>query len=152
FSTYYTAYNDFIASQNVIAPLYGEVGDNSLSLLALQSGDYKVFQAYTNADSDVQSYGASIAVSAKVLNGFDLSANYTFADFEQDALEFLAGFNTPKHKLKASFCHSNLVTNFGFGLNYSWSQVYFCQSTFCDGNIPPILVFDAQLNYTVPRN
>lgn len=151
FSTYYTAYNDFIASQNVIAPLYGEVGDNSLSLLALQSGDYKVFQAYTNADSDVQSYGASIAVSAKVLNGFDLSANYTFADFEQDDPEFRAGFNTPKHKFKASFGHTELVKNFGFNLSYRWSDAYFWQSSFGDGNIPSISVFDAQLNYTVPK-
>lgn len=150
-SAYYTDYNDFIASQNVIAPLYGEVGDNSLSLLALQSGDYKVFQAYTNADSGVQSYGASIAVTAKVLNGFDLSGNYTFADFEQDDPEFRAGFNTPKHKFKASFGHTELVKNFGFNLSYRWSDSYFWQSSFGDGNIPSISVFDAQLNYTVPK-
>jgi outer membrane receptor protein involved in Fe transport len=150
-SAYYTDYNDFIASQNVIAPLYGEVGDNSLSLLALQSGDYKVFQAYTNADSGVQSYGASIAVTAKVLNGFDLSGNYTFADFEQDDPEFRAGFNTPKHRFKASFGHTELVKNFGFNLSYRWSDSYFWQSSFGDGNIPSISVFDAQLNYTVPK-
>lgn len=150
-SGYYTDYNDFIASQNVIAPLYGQVGDNSLSLLALQSGDYKVFQAYTNADSEVQSYGASIAVMSKILNGFDLSANYTFADFEQDDPEFRAGFNTPKHKVKASFGHTQLVKNFGFNISYRWSDSYFWQSSFGDGNIPSISVFDAQLNYTVPK-
>ena len=151
FSGYYTDYKDFIASQNVIAPLYGQVGDNSLSLLALQSGDYKVFQAYTNADSGVQSYGASIAVMTKVLNGFDLSANYTFADFEQDDPEFRASFNTPKHKFKASFGHAQLVENFGFNLSYRWSDSYFWQSSFGDGDIPSITVFDAQLNYTVPK-
>lgn len=151
FSGYYTDYKDFIASQNVIAPLYGQVGDNSLSLLALQSGDYKVFQTYTNADSGVQSYGASIAVMTKVLNGFDLSANYTFADFEQDDPEFRASFNTPKHKFKASFGHTQLIDNFGFNLSYRWSDSYFWQSSFGDGDIPSITVFDAQLNYTVPK-
>lgn len=150
-NAYYTDYNDFIASQNVISPLYGQVGDNSLSLLALQSGDYKVFQAYTNADSGVQSYGASIAVASKILNGFDISANYTFADFEQDDPEFRASFNTPKHKVKASFGHTELVKNFGFNLSYRWSDSYFWQSSFGDGNIPSISVFDAQLNYTVPK-
>lgn len=150
-NAYFTDYNDFIASQNVIAPLYGEVGDNSLSLLALQSGDYKVFQAYTNADSQVQSYGASIAVASKVLNGFDISANYTFADFEQDDPEFRASFNTPKHKFKASFGHTELVKNFGFNVSYRWSDSYFWQSSFGDGNIPSISVLDAQLNYTVPK-
>lgn len=150
-NAYYTDYNDFIASQNVISPLYGQVGDNSLSLLALQSGDYKVFQAYTNADSGVQSYGASIAVASKILNGFDIGANYTFADFEQDDPEFRASFNTPKHKVKASFGHTELVKNFGFNLSYRWSDSYFWQSSFGDGNIPSISVFDAQLNYTVPK-
>ena len=150
-NAYYTDYNDFIASQNVISPLYGQVGDNSLSLLALQSGDYKVFQTYTNADSGVQSYGASIAVASKILNGFDISANYTFADFEQDDPEFRASFNTPKHKVKASFGHTELVKNFGFNLSYRWSDSYFWQSSFGDGNIPSISVFDAQLNYTVPK-
>lgn len=149
-SGYYTDYEDFIATQNVIAPLYGEVGDNTLSLLALQSGDYKVFQGYTNAASGVQSYGASIAVMAKVLGGFDLSANYTFADFEQDDAEFRAGFNTPKHKVKASFGHMELIENFGFNLSCRWSDSYLWQSSFGDGNIPSITVFDAQLNYTVP--
>ncbi|MDG3582635.1 TonB-dependent receptor [Galbibacter pacificus] len=149
-SGYYTDYTDFIATQNVVAPLYGEVGDNSQSLVAIQSGDYKVFQTYTNAKSGVQSYGASIAVSTKVFNGFDLSGNYTYADFDQDDPEFRAGFNTPKHKFKASFGHTELVKNFGFNFSYRWSDAFFWQAGFGDGNIPSITVMDAQLNYTVP--
>ncbi|MCX2680523.1 TonB-dependent receptor [Galbibacter sp. EGI 63066] len=149
-SGYYTDYTDFIANENVIAPLYGQVGDNAQSLLALQSGDYKVFQAYTNADSGVQSYGAAIAVSAKVLNGFDLSGNYTYADIEQDDPNYRTGFNTPKHKTKFSFGHTELVKNFGFNLSYRWSDAYFWQASFGDGDIPAFSVIDAQLNYRVP--
>src|SRR5690606_39120009 len=149
-SGYYTDYKDFIANENVLVPLYGTVGDNSLSLLALQNNDYKVFQTYTNADSGVQSYGASVMVATKLLNGFDLSANYTFADFEQDDKDFRAQFNTPKHKFKASFGHTELVKNFGFNVSYRWSDAFFWQSSFGDGNIPSINVVDAQLNYSIP--
>jgi len=149
-SGYYTDYTDFIANQNVIVPLYGQVGDNSQSLAALESDDFKVFQTYTNAKSGVQSYGASIAIATKVFNGFDLSGNYTYADFEQEDPDFRAGFNTPKHKFKASFGHTELVKNFGFNFSYRWSDSYFWQASFGDGNIPSITVLDAQLNYTVP--
>ncbi|QLE00839.1 TonB-dependent receptor [Galbibacter sp. BG1] len=149
-SGYYTDYEDFIANENVIVPLYGQAGDNSQSLVALQSGDTRVFQTYTNADSGVQSYGAAVAVYTKVFNGFDLEANYTFADFEQDDPDFRPGFNTPKHKVKASFGHTHLVENFGFNVSYRWSDAYFWQASFGDGNIPSFNVVDAQLNYTVP--
>ncbi|MCM5661901.1 TonB-dependent receptor [Galbibacter mesophilus] len=148
-SGYYTDYEDFIANENVIVPLYGQVGDNSQSLAALQSGDTRIFQTYTNAESGVQSYGAAVAVATKVLNGFDLSANYTFADFEQDDPDFRPGFNTPKHKVKASFGHTNLVENFGFNINYRWSDAFFWQASFGDGNVPSFNVFDAQLSYGI---
>ena len=150
-STYYTDYEDFIATENVIVPLYGEVGDNSLSLLALQSGDFKVFQTFTNAKSGVQSYGAAVAVSAKVLNGFNLNANYTYADFEQDDPDFRAGFNTPNHTAKFSLSHSSLIDRLGFNISYRWSDTFYWQSGFADGTISSINVVDAQLNYTLPQ-
>jgi len=64
-SVYYNSYRDFIANENVIIPLYGVAGENS-GILALANNDYKVYQAYTNSDVDVNSYGGSIGVSTKV--------------------------------------------------------------------------------------
>src|SRR5690606_9814143 len=47
-SVYYNKYQDFISGENVIAPFYGTVGDNGLSLAALANGDYQVYSTYTN--------------------------------------------------------------------------------------------------------
>ncbi len=150
---YFNTYSDFISNETVLVPLYGEVGDNSLSLLALQQGDFKAFQTYTNSDADVKSYGASIGLGSKILGNFDIDANYTFAeeDFDQaSAPDFRTSFNTPKHKVKLSFGNTDLFTNFGFNVNYRWSDAFEWQGTFADGDVPAYSVVDAQINYRIP--
>ncbi|MFL1894638.1 TonB-dependent receptor [Aquimarina sp. 2-A2] len=153
-SAYYNKYSDFISTENVIVPLYGEVGDDGLSLLALQNGDAQVYQAYTNSAVDINSLGAIIGVNTKIFGDFDLGVNYTYAeqdfDKEKDA-DFRTNFNTPKHKVKASFGHTNLFTNFGFNTSYRWSDSYFWEASFGDGDIPSFSVIDAQINYKIPK-
>ncbi|XLS31038.1 TonB-dependent receptor [Flavobacteriaceae bacterium M23B6Z8] len=153
FSTYYNIYDNFIANETVLVPLYGTVGDNSLSLLALSQGDFRAYQTYTNSDADVKSYGATIGVSTKIFENFDLEANYTFAeqDFDQaSAPDFRTSFNTPKHRVKASLGNTSLFENFGFKVSYRWSDSYFWQATFADGDVPSFSVLDAQINYSIP--
>jgi hypothetical protein len=152
-SGYYNIYDNFISNTNVLVPLYGQAGDNALSLLALQNGDVEVYQNYTNSPADVQSYGATIGLDAKVLGDFDFGINYTYAEFEFDQAafpDFRTQFNTPNHKVKASFGHTQLFKNFGFFINYRWSDSYEWQNTFADGPIPSFSVLDAQVNYAVP--
>ena len=71
-SAYYNKYQDFLSNGQVISPLYGVAGDNSLSIAALANSDFVTYQTYTNSEVDVNSYGASIGISTKVLGGFDL--------------------------------------------------------------------------------
>jgi len=152
-SGYYNTYDNFISNTNVLVPLYGQAGDNALSLLALQNGDVEVYQNYTNSPAEVESYGATIGLDAKVLGDFDFGINYTYAEFEFDQAafpDFRTQFNTPNHKVKASFGHTQLFKNFGFFINYRWSDAYEWQNTFADGPIPSFNVLDAQVNYTVP--
>lgn len=152
-SAYYNKYEDFISQEVVVAPLYGTVGDNSLSVAALANGDFKTYSAYTNSDVDVNSYGASIGLSTKVFNGFDLGGSYTFTkqDFDQAANpDFQTNFNTPEHKFKASFGNTNLFENFGFNVAYRFSDDYFWEATFGNGIVPEFHTIDAQINYRVP--
>lgn len=152
-SGYYNQYEDFISNETVIVPLYGEVGDNSLSLLALQQGDFKAFQTYTNSDAEVKSYGATVGLGTRVFGNFDLDVNYTFAeeDFDQaSAPDFRTSFNTPKHRVKASFGSTEVVKNLGFNVSYRWSESFEWQATFADGTVPSYAVVDAQINYTIP--
>ncbi|GAB2777553.1 TonB-dependent receptor [Actinomadura fibrosa] len=152
-NAYFNTYKDFISNETVLVPLYGEVGDNSLSLLALVQGDYKAFQTYTNSPADVKSFGASIGLSAKVFGGYDLEGNYTYAeeDFDQSsAPDFRTNFNTPQHKVKLSFGNTDVFDNFGFKVNYRWSDAFFWQATFADGKVPAYSVVDAQVSYKIP--
>ena len=153
-SVYYNSYSDFISNETVVVPLYGQVGDNSLSLAALQNGDFKAYQTYTNSDANIESYGAAIGLSTKVFGDYDLSANYTFTKQEFDQAkypDFRTSFNTPEHKVKMSFGNTNVIKNLGFNLAWRWSDSYFWQATFGDGDIPSFHTVDAQLSYTIPK-
>ncbi|NNJ89715.1 MAG: TonB-dependent receptor [Eudoraea sp.] len=152
-SGYYNQYKNFISNTTVLVPFYGTAGDNTLSLLALQNGDFFAYQNYTNSLADINSYGATIGVDVRIFGNFDLGANYTYSeiDFDQAAFpDFRTNFNTPNHKVKASFGNTELFENFGFSVNYRWSDTYFWQATFADGDIPSYSVLDAQINYSVP--
>ncbi|WP_298779469.1 TonB-dependent receptor [uncultured Polaribacter sp.] len=138
-SVYYNQYEDFIANKNVLV-----LGSNN---------DIKIVQLYTNSAADINSYGATIGLNTKVLNGFNLGLNYTFAKFDFDQStdpDFEAGFNTPEHKVKIQFGKTDLFKNFGFNINARWQDEYLWQSTFVDGTIEARTVLDAQINYQVP--
>lgn len=152
-NAYYNLYKDFISTETVIVPFYGQVGDNQLSLLALQQGDYRIFQTYTNSPADVKSYGTSLGLTTKIFGDYDFGANYTYAkeDFDQStAPDFQTNFNTPEHKVKVSFGNTDLFENFGFNINYRWSDAFFWEASFANGNVPAFSVVDAQVNYAVP--
>ncbi|MFY8188816.1 MAG: TonB-dependent receptor [Flavobacterium sp.] len=157
---YYNIYNDFISTSRVIKPYYGTVGSDFtdpqvlLGLQAIGNGDRRVFQVYTNTTETVTSLGFGVGLTKKVFGNYELGANYNYAEFEFDQAKdpaFIAGFNTPKHRVKASIGNSKLFKNFGFNFNARWSSEYLWQSSFADGMIPEVTVFDAQVNYSIPK-
>ena len=153
FSAYYNSYKDFISQATVVSPLYGVVGDNSLSVAALANSDTQAYNIYTNSPAKVNSYGASIGLSTKVFGDFDLSGSYTYAklDFDRDKYpDFVTNFNTPEHKFKASFGNDNLFENFGFNVSYRFSDDYYWEATFGNGLVPEFHVLDAQINVRIP--
>jgi iron complex outermembrane receptor protein len=160
-SAYLNQYQDFLSTVDVVAPFYGDVQlSQSIpntnipqAVAALANSDFQAYRAYTNTDADVNSYGAAIGISTKVFGGFDLSANYTYAklDFDREANpDFQTNFNTPEHKVKASFGKTEVLKNLGFNMSWRWSDTYVWESSFVNGTVPSFHVFDAQINYTVP--
>ncbi|RZJ31299.1 MAG: hypothetical protein EOO48_02475 [Flavobacterium sp.] len=150
---YYNIYNDFNNFARVITPYYGTIGSPE-SFQALANGDRRVYQVYTNSKTKVTSVGFGVGVSKKVYKDFELGVNYNYADFqfdENEDLNFVPGFNTPKHRVKGSFGNPKLFKNFGFNMNVRWSNEYIWQSSFADGTVPEVTVFDAQINYAIPK-
>lgn len=159
-SAYMNQYQDFISTVDVVSTFYGDAALTQtipgtpipIAVAAIANNDFQAYRAYTNTDADVNSFGAAIGVSTKVLGGFDLSANYTYAklDFDREANpDFQTNFNTPEHKVKASFGKTEVLKNLGFNLAWRWSDTYIWESSFVDGIVPSFHVFDAQINYTV---
>jgi outer membrane receptor protein involved in Fe transport len=156
-NVYYSIYDDFMSTSRVIRPYYGTVQENPDAdddvIKALRNNDRRVYQVYTNTTETVNSYGLGLGLSKKVYKDFELGVNYNFADFEFDQAKdpsFIAGFNTPKHRVKASLGNTALFKNFGFNLNARYNSEYLWQSSFADGMVPENVVFDAQVNYSIP--
>lgn len=155
---YYNIYNNFIGNLNVVTPLYGSAvnggglanPEGQKALHALQNGNTRAFQLYTNTNLEIESLGFGVGLSRKVYKDFEIGANYNFAEFKFDQSKdpsFEAGFNTPKHRIKASIGNEKLFPNFGFNVSGRWNSEYLWQSSFADGTIAAATVIDAQLNY-----
>lgn len=152
FNAYYNIYDGFINQRNVVTPISGSTTDAS-GVADIASGNFEIFQTYTNSLADVSSYGLILGVDTKILEGFDLGFSYTYAQFDFDQAsdpDFGAGFNTPEHKVKVSVGHRNLFENFGFGINARWSDEYLWQASITNALVPARTLVDAQINYTVP--
>ena len=162
-SGYYNSYSNFIANVTTVVPFYGDAaltqtipGDPNqtpVAVAAIANGDFQAYQTYTNSTVDINSYGGSVGVDTKVLGNFDLGVNYTYTELDFDKArfpDFRTNFNTPKHKVKASFGNTELFKNFGFNVNYRWSDSFFWEASFADGDVPSFTVLDAQMNYSVP--
>ena len=157
-NAYYNQYDGFIANKVVVTPVNGSPFDNANPALTsgfadLVTGKVRVFQTYTNSLADVSSYGASLGLDTKI-GGFNVGINYTYAklDFDQSSdPDFRAAFNTPENKVKFSLGHANLFKNFGFNINARWNDEYFWQSSSVDLMVDSRTVFDAQINYSVPK-
>lgn len=162
---YYNIYNNFIGNLNVIAPFYGTAQDNPniaagtsdpgvQSIRAIQNGEYRVYQLYTNSDVEIHSLGFGAGLSKKVIADFEVGVNYNYAQFDFDQKEdqsFEAGFNTPKHRIKVSVGNEKLFKNFGFNVSGRWNSEYKWESSFADGIIKSATVIDAQVNYSIPK-
>jgi outer membrane receptor protein involved in Fe transport len=166
---YYNTYNNFIGNLVVVAPLYGTASETFdfaqgaptyvtnpavQTLHALGNGNYRAYQLYTNTDVKIQSLGVGIGLSKRMFGSYDFGISYNYADFQFDQAKdpgFEAGFNTPKHRVKASVGNEKLFENFGFNASVRWNNEYLWESTMVDGMISAATVVDAQINYGIPK-
>ena len=61
---------------------------------------------------EIESLGFGLGLSRKVYRDFEVGVNYNYAEFKFDQAKdpsFEAGFNTPKHRVKASFRKRKII-------------------------------------------
>lgn len=159
---YYNIYNNFIGQVNALAPLYGDAQDSptitsanpgALAVNAILSGNTRAFQLYTNTELEIKSLGLGVGITKKIYKDFELSGNYNYAQFDFDQAKdpnFEAGFNTPKHRAKATISNDKLFGRLGLSVSGRWNDSYLWQSTFVDGVIAEATVLDVQANFSIP--
>ncbi len=162
---YYNTYNSFIGRLIVVAPSYGTAQDAPNLLLgpgnsgvqgvhALANSNTRSYQLYTNTDVEINSYGFGAGVTKKVYGDFELSGNYNYSAFTFDEAKdpnFKPGFNTPRHRAKATLSNDKLFGKLGASVSGRWNSCYQWQSSFVDGTIAEATVIDVQANYTFSK-
>jgi outer membrane receptor protein involved in Fe transport len=148
---YYNEYKDFIFSKKVVTAFYdiGEYGPGT----SLINNDYRAHQVYTNSSVPVESYGIGFGLTREIGN-FDVNFSYNYTDLKFDEKidpDFFSGFNTPKNRAKLTLGNDKVFKNFGINTNLRWNSEYEWESAFAKGTIPENVVFDAQINYSIPK-
>lgn len=152
FNAYYNTYDNFLSQPVVATPNSGTVADAS-GIVDIATGNFRLMSLYTNSNANVNSYGVVLGLSTRIANNYRLGLNYTNSQFDFDKESdpsFSVGFNTPEHKVNLSLGNENLFDNFGFNVNFRWSDEYLWQASIANAMIPSRTVVDAQLNYRVP--
>jgi outer membrane receptor protein involved in Fe transport len=146
---YYNEYTNFIADVRIVKPLDGAVAGEASGFDAIVTKDYSVYQVPVNSTKKVNSMGGGLALAYYLPKGYQVSANYTYANLITKTLEsdLIPGFNTAPHKFNVGFTGKNVWKNLGFNTNFQWVNGFEWQSTFGTGQVPSYYIWDAQINY-----
>ena len=146
---YHNDYKNFIANRPVLSA--GPVVRRGETLTNAIGGFNILMNPYVNVRDDVSSDGIGVGLTWSIGKGYSVGGSYDWSDFSVDGSTegFLAGFNTPEHKLNVSVSNRNIGNNIGFYVGFRWQDDFLWESTFGTGVIPDYGVLDLQLNYKI---
>ncbi|WP_426058282.1 TonB-dependent receptor [Hymenobacter sp. B1770] len=154
---FYSAYNNFIATQNFIGnidgskPTNAEIGAAAGSRFQNPAFSTRVIQIAANVDQRVQSHGAGITATYAFAPALTVTSNYSFNDlltkeFKEGTQSF---FNTPRHKFNLGIDGQTLERKLSYNVNYRWAEAFLYESTFAIGTVPVAQTLDGQVGYTL---
>lgn len=150
-SYYRSNYTGFIGTQQFI----GKEDGSRITETDLQRTDTdplrpRLIQVSVNADEDIVTQGAQLALEYAFARAFRLQGNYAWAHINDDNLgaSVALGFNTPEHKVNLGA--SGAIGNFTYRTNVRWHDRYAFQMPFAQGEIESQVVLDGQVGYTIP--
>ena len=146
-SAYYSDYNDYIGSTNVIVPV---MADGVVDPIG--EGSYAIYSVDSNQDEDFKSYGVNISASQALSENLLVNLVYEYNKLDYTVgkdTSFETSWNTPDHRVKAG-----LFANFdpiSFNLNARYNTEYMYESTFIDEMIDANTVVDAQITLDLAK-
>ena len=139
-------HSDFFTQQVVFS--LGEL-QQSLVDPSVTPTAYSVYTSNTDNETTLQGIGLTLTYDFD--SGYRLSGNWTYQDLiDANFDDFVNDTNTPKNKFSLSIGHREVTDNLGFRVSMRYRDGYFYYSTFGDGDLPAVTVFDAQLTYNIP--
>ena len=154
FNLYYERYMNYISQSTVRVPYYGKTdlsdldsNGKPLAISALENGDYKNFQIFTNSDEITNSYGLGLGVNWKFYKTYFIEANYVW-NYAENSNEEKA-LNAPEHAIKLATGNEEVIKNLGYKINYRWHNAYSWNSSFVTGPVPANSVVDLQISYLI---
>jgi iron complex outermembrane receptor protein len=141
-NVFYNNYTNFIGDQLVYNKLPTSHQGNEIRPGTLWS-------PHVNSPEKVTSRGAGLGLSYQVYKTFRIDAGYAYQDYEADETEFIAGFNTPNHKLNVGFSNRLLTPKIGFSVLFRWQDEFTWSSGFGTSTVGEYGVLDAQVSYKI---
>ncbi|HEX8349295.1 MAG TPA: hypothetical protein VF598_04995, partial [Hymenobacter sp.] len=155
---YRSRYNNFIGTRQFIGNIDGtrptieQVAAAAPKQFQDASLPTRVIQAWTNANQEVNTQGATASLSYFASKAVNLSANYTLNLLLDKSLPsgFQTFFNTPKHKYNVG-AYGDVTRHLSYNANYRWAQGHLYETPFAVGQLGGYSSLDAQVGYTIPR-
>lgn len=148
---YYNQYRDFIAQVEAYIPKTQNVGSIPIALLTRASQDR--YRLWTNAQSTVFNYGASLGLRYKLTEQWSLNTNMSYAKLDHkdhnDGLE--DGFNTPQYMVNGTVIGDKLWRTLNASVTARWQSSFDYLSFLVNGTVPAYWTMDAQIGYTFTK-
>ncbi len=158
FNVYFSRYSRFIGARRFFGNLDGsrptgkQLAANASSLFTGADSLTRVVQAWTNADQDLDTRGASLGLKYAFSPSIGFSGSYSYNELTTTDLpaDFQTFFNTPKHKFTLG-ASGAVATDFTYTLNYRWAQSYRYEMPFAVGQLESPSALDVNLGYHVEK-
>lgn len=140
-SAYYSDYDDYIGSTNVIVPVLGAGVTDPIA-----EENYAIYSVDSNQNEDFKSYGVNISATQALNRNLLVNLVYEFNELDYtlgNDPTFETSWNTPKHRIKAGL--NGNFNPISFNVNARYNSEYMFESSFVDEMIDANTVVDAQI-------
>ena len=148
---YYNKYRNFIAQVEAYIPKTQNADSIPIALFIRALQDR--YRLWTNAQTTVYNYGASLGISYKLTDQWRINANtsYTKLDHKDrnDGLE--DGFNTPQWIVNSTVVGDKLWHTLNASVTVRWQSSFKYLSFLVNGTVPEYWTMDAQIGYVFSK-
>jgi iron complex outermembrane recepter protein len=157
-NVYFSRYSSFIGARRFFGntdgtrPTIDQLRAGAGSLFTDATKKTRVVQAWTNADQDLDTRGATLGLNYVFSPAVSLTGSYSYNELTTTDLPstFQTFFNTPKHKFTLG-ASGAIATDFTYGLNYRWAESFLYEMPFAAGTLAAPSSLDVTLGYHLEK-